>query len=79
MDVSPEKSVAARAFRILLIFGLNDRKIPLRHFEAIFLAATLPKELWLVPDAGHRKAMSTAPIEFRCRALVFFSSADAAN
>lgn len=78
-DVSPEQSVAARPFRILLIYGLNDRKIPLRHPEAIFQAAVGPKELWLVPGAGHTKAMTTAPAEFRRRVLAFFASADWAD
>jgi pimeloyl-ACP methyl ester carboxylesterase len=76
-DVSPEKSVASRGFPILLIYGLRDRKIPLRHSEAIFLSAIGPKDLWLVPGAGHTRALATAPSEFQRRVLAFFgSSAD---
>lgn len=74
-DVSPEASVAARKFPVMLISGLSDHNIPKRHAEAIFQAATGPKELWLVPGARHQKAMQTAPSEFQKRVLHFFSSA----
>lgn len=71
-DVSPENSVAIRRFPVLLICGLSDRKIPRRHAEAIFRAAAGPKELWLVPGAGHEKALAVAPAEFKRRVLAFF-------
>jgi alpha-beta hydrolase superfamily lysophospholipase len=74
-EVSPEASVAARRFPVLLISGLSDHNIPKRHAEAIFLAASGPKELWLVPKARHQKAMQTAPEEFQSRVLRFFSHA----
>jgi alpha-beta hydrolase superfamily lysophospholipase len=74
-DVSPEESVAVRRFPVLLISGLSDHNIPKRHSEAIFLAASGPKELWLVPGARHQKALQTAPAEFQQRVLKLFSSA----
>lgn len=73
-DVSPEDSVAARKFRVMLISGLSDHNIPKRHAQAIYQAAAGAKELWLVPKAGHQKAMQIAPVEFRQRVLQFFSS-----
>jgi uncharacterized protein len=79
VDVSPENSVAARRFSILLIYGLRDHKIPRRHSDAIFAAAIGPKELWLVPGAGHTKALATEPDEFRRRVLAFFASTSEAN
>jgi len=78
-DVSPEASVAARSFPVLLISGLRDHNVPKRHAEAIFLAASGPKELWLVPKARHQKAMETAPEEFQSRVLRFFSRAQVAS
>jgi alpha-beta hydrolase superfamily lysophospholipase len=78
-EVSPEASVAARKFSVMLISGLSDHNIPKRHAEAIFLAAAGPKELWLVPGARHQKAMQTAPSEFKHRVLRFFSSAQVAH
>jgi len=78
-EVSPEESVAARSFPVLLISGLRDHNVPKRHAEAIFLAASGPKELWLVPKARHQKAMETAPEEFQSRVLRFFSRAQVAS
>jgi alpha-beta hydrolase superfamily lysophospholipase len=78
-DVSPEASVAARSFPVLLISGLRDHNVPKRHAEAIFLAASGPKELWLVPKARHQKAMETAPEEFQSRVLRFFLRAQVAS
>jgi alpha-beta hydrolase superfamily lysophospholipase len=71
-DVSPEKAVAGRAFPVLLICGLRDHNIPPRHSKAIYAAATGPKELWLVPGAGHTQALGTAPQEFERRVTAFF-------
>ena len=78
-EVSPEASVAARRFPILLISGLSDHNVPKRHSQAIFLAASGPKELWLVPKARHQKAMQAAPEEFQSRILRFFSRAEVAS
>jgi uncharacterized protein len=78
-DISPEDSVASRKFRVLLICGMSDRKIPRRHGEAIFLAAASPKVLWLVPGAGHEQALVVASAEFQRRVLAFFSAAHPAD
>jgi len=78
-EVSPEASVAARKFPVMLISGLSDHNVPKRHAEAIFQAAAGPKELWLVTKARHQKAMQTAPEEFQTRVLRFFSHAQLAS
>lgn len=78
-DVSPEESVSERKFPVMLISGLSDHNVPKRHAEAIYRAATGPKELWLVPKARHQKAMQTAPQEFQTRVLRFFSRAQVAS
>jgi alpha-beta hydrolase superfamily lysophospholipase len=78
-EVSPEASVAARKFPVMLISGLSDHNIPKRHAQAIFQAAAGPKELWLVPKARHQKALQTAPREFQARVLSFFSHAQLAS
>lgn len=70
--VSPERSVAARAFPVLLICGLKDRNIPARHTRQIHKAAIGPKELWLVPGAGHTAALGAAPAEFERRVIAFY-------
>jgi fermentation-respiration switch protein FrsA (DUF1100 family) len=70
--VSPEKAVAQRPFPILLICGANDHRIPCRHAEAIYHAATGPKELWVVQGAGHASALGQAPAEYENRVVSFF-------
>jgi len=74
-DVSPERAVAARAFPVLLICGLDDHNIPPRHTRAIYVAAKGPKEMWLVPGAGHTQAQGRAPEEFERRVTTFFDRA----
>lgn len=71
-DVSPEKSVAARPFPVLLICDGLDRIIPCRHTRRIFAAATGPKEFWEVLDAGHASAIGTNPAEYERRVIGFF-------
>jgi len=71
-DVSPEKAVAARPFPVLLICGTSDRNVPPRHTKRIFKAAAGPKEMWLVPRAGHSAALGTAPQEFESKVTKFF-------
>ncbi len=78
-DVSPEKAVASRAFPVLLICGLEDHNIPARHTQAIYAAAIGPKEMWLVPGAGHTQAQGHAPEEFERRVTGFFAGLHAAK
>lgn len=72
--VSPENSVAARAFPVLLICDAEDATLPCRHSERIYAAARGPKQLWRVPRAFHTAAIGFAPEEFRDRVLAFFNS-----
>ncbi|HTQ86320.1 MAG TPA: alpha/beta hydrolase [Candidatus Solibacter sp.] len=78
-DVSPEHAVAARAFPVLLICGLEDHNIPARHTRAIFAAAIGPKQMWLVPGAGHTQSLGRAPEEFERRLTQFFVALHAAK
>jgi uncharacterized protein len=71
-DVSPEKAVAQRPFPVLLICGTEDHRIPCRHAQAIYEAATGPKELWIVQGAGHASALGQAPAEYENRVVSFF-------
>jgi alpha-beta hydrolase superfamily lysophospholipase len=71
-EVSPEKAVAQRSFPVLLICGTSDHRIPCRHAEAIYKAATGPKELWIVQGAGHASALGQAPAEYETRVVSFF-------
>jgi uncharacterized protein len=71
-EVSPEKSVATRAFPVLIICDANDNALPCRHSEMIFRAARGLKEFWRVPNAYHTAALGYEPQEFRKRVLMFF-------
>jgi len=73
--VSPEKSVAARAFPVLLICDEQDEALPCRHSEMIYAAARGPKQLWRVPGAFHTAALGFEPVAFRRRVLAFFAAA----
>jgi fermentation-respiration switch protein FrsA (DUF1100 family) len=69
---SPEKAVVQRPFPVLLICGTNDHRIPCRHAEAVYEAATGPKQLWIVQGAGHASALGHAPAEYENRVVSFF-------
>jgi uncharacterized protein len=71
-DVSPEKAVASRPFAVLIICGTNDHRIPCRHAERVYHAATGPKELWEVPGAGHAAALGRDPVGYEARVTAFF-------
>lgn len=71
-QASPEIAVTQRPFPILLICGTNDHRIPCRHAQAIYNAATGPKELWIVQRAGHAMALGQAPAEYETRVINFF-------
>jgi len=73
-EVSPEKSVAARAFPVLLICDEKDVALPCRHTQMIYAAARGPKQLWTVPGAFHTAALGFQPVEFRRRVLAFLAS-----
>jgi pimeloyl-ACP methyl ester carboxylesterase len=75
--VSPEKSVASRAFPVLLICDEKDVALPCRHSEMIYAAARGSKRLWVVTGADHSAALGFQPEEFRRRVLAFFSAAAA--
>lgn len=79
VEVAPEKSVAARAFPVLLICDTADVVLPCRHAERIYAAARGPKELWVVPGAFHTAALGYQPEEFRRRVLAFFAGVAASH
>ena len=78
-DVSPEKAVAARTFPVLLICGTADRRIPCRHAERIYKAARGPKELWIVPGAGHAAALGRDAAAYENRVVKFFEDYHASH
>jgi uncharacterized protein len=71
-EVSPKNAVTLRTFPVLLICGTEDHRIPCRHAQAIYEAATGPKELWVVQGAGHASALGRAPEQYEKHVIDFF-------
>ncbi len=55
---------------ILFIHGERDQYVP--DFDALVAAAGLPKQVWRVPEAGHRTVDQLYPDEYRRRVVAFF-------
>jgi pimeloyl-ACP methyl ester carboxylesterase len=70
-DVSPEHAVAERAFPVFLIGDGSDETLPIRHVNAVYAAASGPRQIWIVPHAAHATGMGTAPAEYERRCLEF--------
>lgn len=72
-EVSPLESMRRTSTPTLLIHGLEDSRTPYWHSQAL-AKANAQSVLWLVPNAEHVAAYSTAPAEFRQRVLAWFPS-----
>jgi len=57
---------------LLLIHGGRDPYVSTESVRALFAAAGEPKELWIVPEAGHRQADKHCPDEYQDRIIDFF-------
>lgn len=55
---------------ILFIHGDHDQYLP--DFDELYAAASTPKELWRLPDAGHTTASQFYPEEHARRVVEFF-------
>jgi len=65
-DYSPAASVAALSpLPLLLIHGERDVVVPASHSRRLYALAREPKELWLVPEAGHIQALRSAELRAR--------------
>ncbi|MFB0535590.1 MAG: alpha/beta hydrolase [Anaerolineae bacterium] len=62
--------IAPRA--LFIIHGALDPFITVEEARELYAAAGEPKEIWIVPEAGHRQADRRHPEEYRHRVLAFF-------
>ena len=63
---SPEASVRMLSpVPLLLIHGDSDSLVPLRHSQRLYELAGYPKELWVVPGAGHIQAVKDKHVRAR--------------
>jgi len=57
---------------ILIIHGKEDKRICFSEAEFIYEAAEEPREIWVVPGAGHLEAYNRRPQEYERKILEFF-------
>ena len=62
--------IAPRA--LLIIHGGLDPYVSLAEIEELYAKAGEPKELWVVPEADHRRVDRHHPDQYRARLLAFF-------
>jgi pimeloyl-ACP methyl ester carboxylesterase len=61
-EVSPRAAAARIRVPVLLIHGERDTDTPPSHSRAIFAAPGGPKELVIVPGAGHDDTLASADV-----------------
>ena len=72
-DVDTEKVICDISPRpVLIIQGLEDDKISPDSGQLLFDAACEPKEVWLLPEAGHVNFEEFVPEEYEQRLVSFF-------
>ena len=72
-DVQPIRELAKINPRsIFFIHGLEDDLIPPEESRRLYEAARGGRELWLVPEAAHARAIEAAPEEYQRRVLAFW-------
>jgi pimeloyl-ACP methyl ester carboxylesterase len=69
--VSADRAVASTRVPVLLIHGLADHNVPIRHSRAI-AASSGAVELWEVPGADHCGAIGVGREEFARRVVGWF-------
>ena len=58
-DYSPIRDIASiQPIPVLIVHGTRDSIVPVGDAERLFGAAREPKELWIIPDAGHIQAFN---------------------
>lgn len=65
-EYSPQASVKALSpIPLLLIHGERDSIVPVNHSQRLYEVAAEPKELWILPGAGHMQTLSDKAIRER--------------
>lgn len=71
--LDPVRAIGRIAPRpVLLIHGDQDLTIPMPHARALYAAAQEPKELWVVPGAGHVTSVFHVELEYSQRIATIF-------
>jgi fermentation-respiration switch protein FrsA (DUF1100 family) len=70
-DYSPQAAVKALSpIPLVLIHGDNDVVVPVDHSQRLYERAAEPKEIWLVPGAGHLQSLNANPVRERLTAFL---------
>lgn len=76
-DYSPMASVKALSpIPLLFLHGDRDTIVPAAHSRRLFETAAEPKELWIVPDAGHMQMLGTESVRDQLTAFLRRNAAD---
>ncbi len=74
-EACPRRAVARTRLPILFIHGGADDFVPPRMADELFEAAAGPKELFVVPEAGHAQSYQTAGEAYAGRVAAFIRAA----
>lgn len=75
-EVQPARVISLISARpILIIHGLADKLVPVDNSLRNYAAARQPKQLWLVPGAGHGQSRVVAGAAYNQRVVAFFRRA----
>ena len=77
-QASAETGLRRTAVPVLLVQGILDRKVPLRHVSHLS-GCTRVAEVWHVPGAGHSAAIDTANSEYESRLVNWFKQSQQAE
>jgi pimeloyl-ACP methyl ester carboxylesterase len=73
-DIAPARAAAQLDGRPLMVInGADDPLVPPADARKIFAAARGPRELWIVPGAGHAAALATNPAQYAQRVSAFLT------
>lgn len=70
--IAPERDARQIHVPVLLIHGQTDWRVPPEHSQRIYQHLAGPRQLWLVPNAGHTEGYQVARSLYESRVIEFF-------
>jgi pimeloyl-ACP methyl ester carboxylesterase len=74
-DLRPVDHIARLRCPVLVVGGAADQQTTLTDTQQLYAAANQPKELWVIPGAGHVDYLQAAGEEYKQRILEFLERA----
>jgi hypothetical protein len=71
-QANPSAAIRATHIPVLLIHGVEDHNIPIRHSRELHAANPRTTQLWEVAGADHVASLSTAPAAYQEKVIAFF-------